>query len=440
MSRRGFRLSLVITLMLLVAVVAPGSAKVKIKYWHQWTGQWSQVIDDIAKMFNESQDEIEVEAVVIPENFRERLMSAAVVGDMPDVVSLTGDGNLYMAERGLFLPIDEVMGENEFKAFQEWAMPVVWEVNEWKGHVWALTPYIDCASLYYNKNHFREVGLDPDSPPLDIDSLDTYSDKLTKYDARGNIDRIGFYPSWGIGFWGNVFGGNYVDADGVPTFHKDPNIKRALDWIVSYSTRYDVNKIVSFESGLSEERAGALDPFISEKKSMEQQGQWVIINIANYAPDTFDYGITPYIPYPQGGRKYATLVRSAYGALAIPKSTKHPKEALEFIKFWIGYGYEKQRAKIFEWGAWMPLDREQKIWEQPTSVAYLQQFPQFNTFRNILMQQQWTIMQTVVDSFLFDRLTAANDYARLLQKSPEQALNDAASEVIREYNRVRGQR
>lgn len=431
------KLSLVILLVFLIAVTSPGFAKVKITYWHQWTGQWSKVLDDIAKLFNESQDEIEVKAVVIPENFREKLMSAAAIGDMPDVVSLTGDGNLYMAEKGLFYPIDELMGENEFKRFKEWAMPVVWEVNEWKGHVWALTPYIDCVSLYYNKAHFEQAGLDPNSPPLDIETLDAYADKLTTYDARGNIDKIGFYPNWGIGFWGNVFGGNYVDEDGAPIFHKDPNILRAMEWIASYSKRFDVNKIVAFESGLSQERAGALDPFISQKKSMEQQGQWVIINIANYAPEDFRYGITPYIPYPEGGRKYATLVRSAYGALAIPKGSKNPKAALEFVKFWIGYGYEAQRAKIFEWGAWMPLDRAQKVWEQPSAVQYVQQFPQFNVFRNILMQQNWTIMKTPVDSFLFNRLSAANDYARLLQKSPQEALNEAAEAVLKEYQRIR---
>ena len=72
-------------------------------------------------------------------------MSAAAVGDMPDVVSLTGDGNLYMAERGLFLPIDELMGD-EWEAFKEWAMLVVWEVNDWKGHVWALTPTSTAAA------------------------------------------------------------------------------------------------------------------------------------------------------------------------------------------------------------------------------------------------------------------------------------------------------
>ena len=182
-----------------------------------------------------------------------------LVGDMPDVVSLTGDGNLYMAERGLFQPIDKLMGEtngNNSRVGPSGSM----EVNNWKGHVWALTPYIDCCSLYYNKAHFTEAGLDPEAPPANITELDAIAEKRTRYVAWGNIDLIGFYPSWGLDYWGTVFGGEFVDEDGAPTFNKDPRILAALEWITSYSHKYDVNKIVAFESGLSDERAGALDP------------------------------------------------------------------------------------------------------------------------------------------------------------------------------------
>ncbi|NLK09314.1 MAG: ABC transporter substrate-binding protein [Firmicutes bacterium] len=431
------RCSLVLTVIMIVLLAAaPTFAKTKITYWHQWTGQWTKVLEDIAQMFNESQDEIEVTAVVVPENFRERLMSSAAVGDMPDVVSLTGDGNLYMAERGLFHAIDKLMGEDEWKRFQEWALPVVWEVNDWKGHVWALTPYIDCHTLYYNKHFFSEAGLDPEAPPLTIDELDAHAEKLTRYDARGNIDVIGFYPSAGVTYWGTVFGGDLVDDRGAPSFHKDPKMLEAMEWIASYSHKYDVTKLVAFEAGISEERAGALDPFISGKIAMQQQGQWVIINLANYTGDDFSYGLAPHSPTPPGGRKGGTLVRSAYGALAVPKGSKNPEAALEFIKFWIGYGYEAQRAKIFEWGAWMPLDRAQKIWEEPTTVQYLNMFPQFAAFRDVLNMQSWAVMQSPVDSFLFDRIGAANDYARLLEKDPAKALEDAAADVMKEFDRI----
>ena len=86
----------------------------------------------------------------------------------------------------------------------------------------------------------------------------------------------------------------------------------------------------------------------------------------------------------------------------------------------------------------MPLDRRQKVWQQASTVEYLAKYPQFKTFRNILFARNWSIMKTPVDSFLFDRLNAAKDYARLLEKTPQKALDDAANEVMKEYSRIRG--
>jgi len=428
---------LMVGLLIISIPLIVGAEKVQITYWHQWTGQWTPVLADIAKMYNEKSPDVEVKAVCVPEDFAQRLMTAITIGDVPDVVSLTGSGNLMLAEKESLIPVDTIMSAEELQAFKDWAMPVVWEVNDYKGHIWGITPYIDVESLYYNKTMFQEAGLDPEKPPLDIVTLDEFAQKLTVYDARGNIDRIGFYPNWGTWLWGTVFGGDLVNETGDKVvFHEDPKILAALEWITSYSKVFDVNKIAAFESGLGEERGGILDPFISERKAMEQQGQWVIINIANYAPEGFSYGITPYLPYPPGGRENAVLCRSAYGVLAIPEGSKHPREGLDFAKFWVGYDAPEERSKIFEWGAWMPLDNKQEVWNLESLKPYLTQYPQFNIFRNILFAGGWTVMKTPADSFLFDRLGAANDYARLLQKEPKQALEDAAKEVQQELDRL----
>lgn len=437
-KKRNRRLLVVVSVIVLLVMGFPAMSalsgeKVKITYWHQWTGQWTPVLEDLAHRFNVACPDVQVKAVVIPQDFGRKLLTAVASGNVPDVVSLTGAENLMFAERKALVPIDEIMEPEELTEFKDWAMPVVTEVNTYKGHIWALSPYIDVESLYYNKNMFQETGLDPNKPPLDIDTLDKYAEKLTTYDAAGNIDRIGFYPSWGLDLWGTVFGGTLMKGDEV-WFNKDPKILEALKWIVSYSKKYDVKKITAFESSLAQERAAALDPFISGRKAMEQQGQWVIINIANYAPKGFSYGVTPCLPYPPGGRENSLLVRSSYGALAIPKGSKHPKEGCEFALFWVGYGHERDRAITMVKGGWMPLAKSP--WSQPIIRDYLSKYPEFDTFRKILFARNWTMLKTPVDAYLFDRLGAARDYARLLKKTPQKALDDAAREVQKELNRL----
>ena len=46
--------------------------------------------------------------------------------------------------------------------------------------------------MYYNKVPFREVGLDPERPPRDLDEAHAASEKLVQRDSAGNVTRSGF--------------------------------------------------------------------------------------------------------------------------------------------------------------------------------------------------------------------------------------------------------
>src|SRR5438094_8130409 len=49
--------------------------------------------------------------------------------------------------------------------------------------------------LYYNKDAFKEVGLDPAKPPVTFTEITEAAKKLTKKDASGATVRFGFGPS-----------------------------------------------------------------------------------------------------------------------------------------------------------------------------------------------------------------------------------------------------
>ena len=59
--------------------------------------------------------------------------------------------------------------------------------------MWGYTQYgIDVYGLTWNKDHFKEAGLDPEKPPKTWDEFRDYAKKLTKRDAQGNITRVGY--------------------------------------------------------------------------------------------------------------------------------------------------------------------------------------------------------------------------------------------------------
>lgn len=59
------------------------------------------------------------------------------------------------------------------------------------GKVWSLPFQRSTPILYYNKEAFREAGLDPEKPPTTWEELVEYAKRLTKRDAQGRVVRYG---------------------------------------------------------------------------------------------------------------------------------------------------------------------------------------------------------------------------------------------------------
>ena len=98
------------------------------------------------------------------------------------------------------------------------------KMGSYKGEVWGVPSTPTTIALYWNKDLFRAAGLDPERPPRTIAELNAMSDKLTVYDAAGNLKQVGFLPQqvggwvWAFPQW---FGGGLFDGENV-TIGTDP--------------------------------------------------------------------------------------------------------------------------------------------------------------------------------------------------------------------------
>src|SRR3989442_2029352 len=93
--------------------------------------------------------------------------------------------------------------------------------------------------LYYNKDAFKEVGLDPEKAPTTFSEVTEYAKKLTKKDANGQTVRYGFGPSiygWLFEQWMAVSGqlyadnGNGRDDPATKFVYNNAAGKAILDW------------------------------------------------------------------------------------------------------------------------------------------------------------------------------------------------------------------
>jgi len=308
---------------------ASSDGRVHISYWEKWTGFEGEAMRAVVDEFNRSQDKIFVHLLTVSQ-VDQKMLLATAGGNPPDVAGLWSFNTHVYADKGAIIPLDDLMKEAGLT--REDYLPAYWNLSFYRGKTWALPTTPASVALHWNKDHFREAGLDPERPPRTIEELDAFAEKLTRRDENGKIIRMGFMPSepgwWNWG-WGYFFGGKLYDGKGHITANCPENI-RAFRWVQSYAKKYNVKDLQVFQSGFGN-FSSPQNAFLAGKVSMELQGVWMYNFISKYAPH-LKWGAAPF-PHPADRPDLANSTPVDIDTLVIPTGAKHPREAWEFIKF-----------------------------------------------------------------------------------------------------------
>ena len=114
------------------------------------------------------------------------------------------------------------------------------------GKTWGVPFQRSTMVLYWNKELFKEAGLDPDKAPENWEEQLEFAKKLTKRDASGNVTQWGIQiPSSGFPYW--LFQGLTTQAaralmnqEGTQTYYNEPGSIEALQYWVDLSAKHKV--------------------------------------------------------------------------------------------------------------------------------------------------------------------------------------------------------
>jgi len=411
----------------------------KVIFWHMWTSNWADVINQIVDRYNRSQDRYEVVPLIITGGGAVRggsvggglkTMIAAAGGDPPDCMGQWEMVIPAWAERGVLTPLDTLMTPGEWASFSKRLYPAVRRIGTYKGHFYGLSTGMNTWAVYYRPSHFIEAGLDPNHFPKTLEELDRIAEKLYRYDDQGDIARIGFAPEW-LSQWIAVFDGSLYDYQSKRLTLTHPRNIDALSYLVSYGDKYGFDEILKFKTGLPSTFA-ANWPFISGAFSIAVDGQWRVEQLRQYAPE-LDYKTAP-IPYPKGGKPLACWSNGNF--MIIPTDAKNKKGAMDFMRFWSGMDNPERAAEFYTWGGWLPIVPE--IAKAPVYQKYLKKYPEFRTFVDIMSSPNVQVTPpTPVQAFLNQRLRWAEDAACREVLMPKQALEEVDKELERELRNMR---
>ncbi|MCD7032819.1 ABC transporter substrate-binding protein [Metabacillus sp. GX 13764] len=306
--------------------------KTIINFWTFWGSETRRpVIEKIINDYNKSQDKVFVKHTFLPfGDIWTKNLAAVGAGNPADVVINDINTVAQRAKNGQTEDLSALIKDDP--SFKDKFYPQLWNAVTYEHKPYGVPFNTDTRLLFYNKKAFKEAGLNPEAPPETWDDLKTYADKLD-VKKGSSYDRIGFYPMWGsvgANSW-MMFGDKgkgYFDENGKVMINTPEKVS-SLNWVMDWQKRYGKKNVDAFKAEFGNETA---NPFISGKVAMWVDVATFYTQIRDYGKD-MDFGVAP-IPaktandqhYSEGGGFVAE----------VPKGAKHPKEAMDFIKYLTG--------------------------------------------------------------------------------------------------------
>src|SRR5262252_4355698 len=216
------------------AASAVAAEPVQLSFWYpvDLGGGLAKVIDGLVGDFNKTHPDIQVTATYTG-NYDvtlQKMQASKLAGTLPDVAVTEISSVPVLAALGAAQPIDELIASSGGKKFLDRFWPSMLLNCTYGGKVYGVPFQRSTPVMYYNKDAFAEVGLDPEKPPLIWNELVSAAQKLT----RRAGDRT---TRWGLELPPNAWiyyalafanGGEMLSADGTKVLWDQPRNREAL--------------------------------------------------------------------------------------------------------------------------------------------------------------------------------------------------------------------
>ena len=303
---------------------------IELTYWPAPNPQEVQLADTLVRRWNRLHPRIQVRMQAIPvSQSTEEVLLAAIAGKTtPDICSNIWPGALHEYTRaGGLIPLDRF---SDFDSVAPARTPrdLLDPFRSDDGHYYQIPWKTNPVMMFYNVRMFEESGVQ--KVPRTYSEFFEAAKKLTRdLDGDGQIDvwagERDIRPIW----WQRLFDfypfyiaastGKTLFRAGEPDFDDDAARSVFQFFQECYQRNYFPHTY--FQGG---------DPFLLEKKATHFAGPWEIATLHSLAPQ-IRYDVAPLpIPDQHTGHVYTY---GDYKNIAIFGTTKHPREAWQFVKY-----------------------------------------------------------------------------------------------------------
>jgi len=168
------------------------SGPVNVTFWHSETASGKDNLVKLVERFNASQNEVKVEPVYqgTDQDLTLKLIASMPSGNVPAIAYQSEPYTGPMIDSGQIVPIQEYLDQEDYDLSDFAPAAIAYYTVD--NTLYAMPLGVGVPLMFYNKAPFREVGLDPERPPRDLDEALAASEKLVQRDSAGNVTRYGF--------------------------------------------------------------------------------------------------------------------------------------------------------------------------------------------------------------------------------------------------------
>src|SRR5213594_1633335 len=417
--------------------VAPAAT---ITWWHAMSGDNGDALNKIVAGFNSSQSKIKVEAIFqgTYDDLLAKLNTAIASNAAPALVQVYDIGQRYMYDSGQVVPMQAFIDRDKFNTSD--FEPAVINYYKYQDKLQSMPFNASAPILYFNKDAFKEAGLDPAKPPVTFTEIEDAAKKLTKKDASGTTVRWGFGPS----IYGWLFeqlmatsgalyadNGNGRDNRATKVVYNSDAGKAILDW-----WKAGIDGGYFYNPGI--DNAGATTAFNAGKTAMYLESSAALRGNINTVAGKFQIGTGLFARPDSKPANGGNIIGGASLYIMKSRPVEEQQAAWEFVKYAMTPAIQAQWQSDTGYYAIV-----KSAYNEAPAKEWATKYPQFQTPVDQIRNSPQNRMTNGAVLGIFAQARARTqkmiESVLLGQATSQQALDAAAAEVndaIDKYNKA----
>lgn len=384
---------------------------VSIEYWQYFYETKVNLMDELIASFQKENPNITVVQKHFPyDSYQQKVAAAVSAGTGPDIINLYYGWVPKYVKSGTL----QQLPESSFSAekIESTFAPMV-KVNKIDGKYYTIPTAVRTLGLFWNKDIFKENGLDPEKPPQTVEELVEMAKKCTKV-VNGNLEVEGltFQPSGQLHSWFRPvllkqFGQEPISEDKKTVqWNASENGYKAFEFLVNLAK---VEKVGEKDFYTDDSTA-----FISGKAALHIDGSYRLGSLKSQAKD-LNYGVTV-LPSHNGvetsfGSFWTNGITTNATGDKLDASVKFLEHltSVDTMKTWT--------EKIGEIGAKNEIAEDPELLKDEKLAPFIKQLPVADSYFYVDEDADRKALMDAIDEVLLNNV------------EPKKALDDAVAEV-----------